>query len=160
MSRLRSKKAMSGIVTVVLLVVLVLVAVAIFWGVLRNLLEEDTGQIEITQKCLNVNVRPTSGSCDALSTDNCNVTITRDAGGDELLLEGVKLIFTDTVTGKSNVTTAKGNIAVLGTKTVPSVGLVDSSSAVLSPTKVEVSAYFLDDSGAENICPGKAPYTF
>ncbi|MFC1710940.1 archaellin/type IV pilin N-terminal domain-containing protein, partial [Nanoarchaeota archaeon] len=85
----KNSKAMSQIVTTVILVVLVLVAIAIVWAVINNLVGGGAEEVDLGAKCLSVDVAATA----VISTTGTsyNVTLQRGAGGDPI--GGVKLVF-------------------------------------------------------------------
>jgi len=142
------KRAMSAIVTTVIIVALALVAIGIVWAVINNILNESSGDVDFSQKCIDSIVSATSASCN--STGGCNVTLERTSGSIDI--GGVKLIFSNSTT-KGSAQTIEGNIAEFGVKSVTSVGVANA-------TKVEVVTYFEDDAGLAKNCPGSTTYNF
>ena len=136
------KRALSTVVTALIIVLLVLVAIGIVWVVVRGVLESGTAQIDIRAKCLQVDVRATA--VDALCGASCTVTLERRAGGDEIA--GVKLVFFEGDTS-GGVSTEPDNIVPLTTKTT-----LPLTTGLTTPDKVEVTAYFTDDSGTDQLC--------
>lgn len=142
---IKNKKAMSQVVTIVIMVVLVLAAVAIIWAVISNLLNDNADQIGLNANCLEIDIQPTMLVCGA---DYCNVTVTRSATGDDI--EGLKisLVYAD---GTGNdVEDYPNNVEKLETVTIPN--LTNNSEI----SKVEVQPYFLTETGEEYICTNKA----
>ena len=138
---MKNQKGLSLIISLLMVVLLIFVAIGIFWFVTRNVLEEGTEQFELGSKCLEVDVRATTASCvDGV----CNVTYTRKAGGDEIA--GIKLVMSDGT--ESYTYDVPGNIEPLDTKTVTGV----NDSAITNPTSVEVAVYFESASGEEQLC--------
>lgn len=149
---MRDKKAMSEIVTTVIMVVLALVAVAVIWTIINNLISEKGAQVVTTSKCTDVTLTVESVSnCVAAG---CDVRVRRGPRGDAI--DGVKVVL-KSATGASDVDTIEGNIPPLQTATLAvDSGTFDATTA----NKVEVTAYFLDDSGIEQNCMSPAVYNF
>ncbi len=152
---MRNKKAMSEIVITVIMVVLALVAVAVIWQIINNLIGEKGTQISVTQKCLDVKLNIQSVS--ACTAESCIVTIRRAAGGDEF--DGVKVVL-KSPTDASKVIDVPGNIEELGTETL-TAAVVGGDDFIASDSNfVEATVYFIDDSGKPQNCPQKAEYNF
>ena len=152
---MRNKKAMSEIVTTVIMVVLALVAVAVIWQIINNLISEKGAQISITQKCLDVKISVSSVSdCTA---DGCTVRVSRAAGGDAF--EGVKVVLKNAA-NSSLVMDYSNNIPELGTVNVPATLDVADPFDASTANKVEVTPYFVDESGQNKFCPSSATYNF
>ena len=146
-----NKKGVSGVVTVVILVALVLVAIGVIWGVVSNLLEEESETVDVQSKCLDLVVRPVSASCDA---SGCDVTIRRTAGGDDL--GGVKIVYFNG-TDYSSVITETDNIGELASQRYTHTS---ADIGINNPNKVEVTPYIRDSTGNERICQNKNSYNF
>jgi flagellin-like protein len=153
---MRNKKAMSEIVTTVIMVVLALVAVAVIWQIINNLISDKGAQVGITQKCLDVKLNVESVSdCTA---DGCTIAIKRSAGGDSFT--GVKVILKSS-TESSKVITIPGNIEELETESLDA-SITDPLDGFDASTanKVEATVYFTDESGQEQNCPSTTTYNF
>ena len=141
------KRGLSAIIVTLILILLAIVAVGVVWVVVNNVLESGEGRVNLGSACLEVDVEPTA----ATSSDGItySVTMTRSAGGDEIA--GVKVIISN-ATG-SYVHTELGNIAPLATKTIPiTMTASEQSGIVPNANKVEVTPYFTDASGNEQLC--------
>jgi hypothetical protein len=150
---IKQKKGLSTVVTTLIIILLVLVAVGIIWIVVRGVIEEGTGGIDYSVKCLEVDVKATNVSCS--SSSSCDIVLTRKAGGDAI--DGVMLVFYNTTDGTSSSTAidVAGNIPPLTTKTT------NKDSGVTSgPDKVNVNAYFLDEKGEAQVCSLTNPFLF
>jgi len=140
---IKNKKGLSAIVITVILVALVLVAVAIVWAVVRDLIGGGVEDIELSAKCLNIDIEATAVDCTIPAS--CSITLTR-TGTNSDEIAGVKLVFgNDTVV--SSVITEEGNIEALAGKTI--TGL---SSEIANPNEVGVTVYFENSLGEEDIC--------
>jgi len=148
-----NKKGLSAVVTTLIIILLVFVAIGIVWVVVKNVIEEGASQIDIGAKCISNVVEATSVDCTDPSA--CDVILKRNTGEDEI--GGVKLVFSEGNTGGNAIDPDIGNLAVLNTIPVT----VDATQGGLTtPDKVEVTIYFLDDSGNENLCPSANPFNF
>src|SRR3989344_7388507 len=113
-----NKKGLSAIIVTLILILLSIVAVGIVWVVVNNILKGETGKVGTGTACLETNVEATRVVNSTLTPNDYAVTLTRDAGGDEI--GGVKLIFSSTWSNKTvtYVYPAAGDIAPLATNTV------------------------------------------
>lgn len=148
---IKRKQGLSAIVTTLIIVLLALVAVGIIWVVISNVIDEGVTQVDLSSKCLKLDIKAVSASC--VSNTDCSVTITRGAGGEDIA--GVKIVFYDGTTG-GDVITSTGTLDVLATR---SISNVDPVLPVI-PNSVKVSPYFIDDSGNTEICPQQATFNF
>ncbi|HKZ34131.1 MAG TPA: hypothetical protein VJ142_02765 [Candidatus Nanoarchaeia archaeon] len=120
------KKGLSTVVTNLLLILLVLVAVGVVWVVVRGILSEGAGEIEISQFTFDLQIQSAY-----VSGTDVVVGVKRNAGGGEL--SGMKFVFS---TGTESVTIDKiGAINELDRKTftftsaeIPGIGMGDEVS--------------------------------
>jgi len=152
---MNNKKAMSEVVTTVIMVVLALVAVAVIWTIINNLISDKGAQIGITQKCLDVklNVESVSGCSGG---NGCNISVKRAAGGDTL--SGVRVVL-KSLTESSRVIDIPTDIEQLGTVTLNATKLDGDGFNSSMTNKVELTVYFEDDSGETQNCPSTVTYT-
>ena len=145
-----NKRGLSAVITTLIIILLVIVAVGIIWVVVRNVIEEGATSIELSTKCLAVDTRATvvNGTTGTLY----DVTLHRTAGGDDI--GGVKLVFFNS-TDNGGVIDSPGNIAPLGTVTRRGI-----DGEILNANKVEVTSYFTDASGIEQLCSQTIPFEF
>jgi hypothetical protein len=140
-----NKRGISTIVVSLMMIVLVLVAVAVVWFTVRNILEGETEQINLGTNCLEVDVRATKLICSGVNNDVCSVTVTRNPGGDDIA--GIKLVFTNSTGDKNYVHDVLGNILSLEAKTEANI-----STEISNVNNVKVVAYFTDFAGNEQLC--------
>jgi hypothetical protein len=141
------KKALSTVVASLLIILLVIVAIGVIWVVLRNTVSEGTGQLDLGAKCLQIDLEATKVECtNSSGWSTCNVTFKRGSGGDEI--GGAKVIFFDSTGDTSKTVDVPGNMAQLETKTETEI----NSTIQTEISKVQISAYFLDESGNEQLC--------
>ena len=149
---MKKTKGLSTIVATLIIILLVLVAVGIIWVVVRNVLEGGAEQITGSYECTTVTVKPTKVVCDAALTGGndgvCDVTYTREAGGDEI--GGIKIILSN---GEETfMKDISGNLNELGTATESNIDTTVGTTITGNITRVETAVYFLDDSGEEHLC--------
>ncbi len=147
---IKNKRGLSAIITTLLIVVLVLVAVGIVWAVVSGLLIGGAEDIELSAKCLNVDVKATAVVCTGADPDICNVTLER-TGTETEAIAGVKLVFRDSTSGtNSGVIQNASNVEALAGRTI-----LDVATTLTAPDSVEVTPYFLDASGNDQLCDQK-----
>jgi len=148
---MENKRGLSAIVATLIIILLVLVAVGIIWVVVRNLLQEGAEQVDISTKCMAVDVRAVSVATVAGEAGNYSVTLRRTAGGEAI--GGVKIsLFNET--GNSGVLDGFLVLSELETRTETVV------AGVTNANKLEFTVYFLDASGNERLCSQTNPYSF
>ena len=157
---MKNNKGLSTVVTTLIIILLVLVAVGIIWGVVNNLLGKSKGTIESSTKCLDLELRATKvieGNASVNSSDmgNYNVTLQRSASGDTEEVYA-KLVFYN-AGGNTPVLDFGEGFLPLETKTAK----INSSNGFTGATKVEVTVFYLDESGIEKLCAsGTTSYSF
>jgi len=144
---MKNKKAMSEIVTTVIMVVLALVAVAVIWQIINNLITDKGAQIGVTQRCLDIKLNVESAVCAA---SGCNVSVKREAGGEDIV--GLKVVLKSPTEGSSNIKDM-GNIDELETMFVTITAVEAAMVDITSSDKVEATAYITDESGQLQNCP-------
>lgn len=144
---LKEKRGLSTIVITLILILLSIVAVGLVWFVVNNIIKGQTKGIDIGTKCINVNIEPTAINCDDADPKVCDITFER-SGTESGEIGGVKIVFRDTVAIKSSeLIDESGNIQVLVGKTIN-----DVNTGLTAPDRVEVTTYFKDASGKEQLC--------
>lgn len=149
---MKSKKGLSTVVTTLIIILLVLVAVGIIWGVVNNLLGKSTGTIEISTKCLDVDVKATKVVDNGDGGVTYNVTLKRSPSGEGDV--GAKLAFFNSA-GNSEIIDFGEMLSALETSTQAlTVNYANS-------TWVEVTPYFLDtETNKETLCPTTTKFEF
>ncbi len=139
---MNDKRGLSAIITTLLVVVLVLVAIGIVWGVVSGLLRSGAEDIELSAKCLNIDVRATIIDCN--TNPACLIKLIRTGSNNEEI-GGVKLVFFEG-TVSSGVIDKKGNVPSLVGKSLVGDNPLDE------PDLLEVTPYILSSSGKEKLC--------
>src|SRR3989344_1483095 len=142
---IKDKKGLSAVVTTLILVLLVIVAIAIIWAVIRPLLTNP--DIDIRQKCIENIVTPKeiicskAGSCTTMKVERVGT------GDDEIA--GV-IVGVEGDKGKATITD-KSALELGGIITV-NIGGMASTIIGTNPKKVEARVYFLNDANEEKKC--------
>ncbi len=147
-----NQRGLSTIVITLILILLSIVAVGLVWFVVNNILKSGTGGIDLGAKCLNVNVEAKKVEC---TGGSCDVTLKR-TGTESEAIAGVKLVFRDsTAEASSSVIDEPGNIEILAGRIINGI-----ATGLTAPDKIEVTAYFEDDSGKEQLCSQTNSFEF
>ena len=149
-----NKKGISAIIVTLLMIVLSLVAVGAVWVVINNVLGSGTSQVGLGTKCLDVDIRATTikdttpPATPSTSTEwgtNYDLTLTRSAKGEAI--GGVKIVLSNR-TANSEVLDFGVALAPLETKKQALI----LTNKVANATKVEITPYFIDASGNQQLC--------
>ena len=147
---MKNKRGLSAIVATLIIILLVLVAVGIIWVVVRNLIDTGAEQIEISTKCLAVDLRAVSVV--PVSGEDYTVTLRRASGGE--MIDGVKI----------SVFNTTDNSGVLDPVNFEDMDVLETKSGVVTAVenadRMEYTAYFLDDSGNKVPCGQTSSYSF
>jgi len=153
---MESKRGLSAIVATLLIILLTLVAVGVIWVVIRNVVQSGAEQIDINTKCVAVTL--SAVTVNETSSGIYNVTLRRasDSEGDL----GVKVnVFSGATTSSGPIDFgAVGDLDALGTVT----RTIDTTTAttVAGGDNIEFTAFFLDDSGNEQLCSQTGEFSF
>jgi flagellin-like protein len=147
---MKNNKGLSAVVTTLIIILLTIVAIMIIWGVVRGLLDNSSNTIDKSTKCLEIDIQATKVI--NTSDGNYSVTVTRTAGGEDII-EGLEIILSSDTDASDVLDTAEG-FAPMNMKTysIYKLGLANVTTA-------RVSAYFTDDNGEKQRCP-ETTYTF
>ena len=137
------KRGMSAVITTLIIILLVIVAVAIIWVVVKNLLTRGAGQIELAQKCRDVDFTVKKVVADG---DDYIITLSRTSAGENST--GVKFVLSNG-THYSEPIDFGYKLTPLATKT----NLTIDATGVLDANQIEMTSYFMNDKGGEDLCP-------
>ena len=144
------KKGLSAVVTTLIIILLVLVAVGIIWTVVRNVVETGASKIDISTKCLDIDIRAVSVTPVVGEAGNYSVTLERMSGREEI--GGVKInFFNDT---DSSGVLNFGAIAELDEETV------EMETDLLNANRIRYTVYFKDESGNDISCSQTGEFNF
>lgn len=153
---MKSKKGLSTIVVTLIIIVLSLVAVGVVWVVVRNLITTGSEGIDISNKCLHIDLEASKVNCSSVGASRiCDVKLSRSGTGTDAL-GGVKLIFKNSTAG-----TSSGLIDLSG-DVQPLVGLTKTgmNTTLSGVNEVDVTPYFLDEANNPKLCDQQTmPFT-
>ena len=158
---MKNKKGLSDVIGTLMIILLVVVAVALLWIPVRNLINNSSEKFDGGTKCLDVDVQVTkvvraNDNADLTTNPNrnkiYNVTIERFDNG-AFDINGVDLAFENSAGTANHVSEIMLNIPALKilTKKV-------TLSRNLVPTKVKVNAFFISEKGKKFACPNQQVY--
>jgi len=153
---MESKKGLSTIVVTLIIILLSLVAVGVVWVVVRNLITSGSQGVEINAKCLNINLEVSKVNCSSAGVSRiCDVKLMRSGTGTDAIA-GVKLIFKNSTAGTSSgLLSIAGDIQPLVGKTQTGI-----NTTLTGTNEVDVTPFFQDASGNEQLCSQPSPFTF
>jgi hypothetical protein len=165
-----NKRGLSTVVTTLIIVLLVLVAVGIIWGVVNNLLDKGSDTVDSFGTCLNVDINAegvainetTLGSGDF---DVYEVTMKRSPVGDGEFGAKVRFYTGDGIVSSAYDTVGDGSANLFGAFDVDTAKFTINTEdfAALSGknyTKLEVLPYYLDEQGNEKLCTTPFEFNF
>ncbi|MEK6760301.1 MAG: hypothetical protein AABX93_00065 [Nanoarchaeota archaeon] len=143
------KRGLSTIIVTLLIIVLSLAGIGILGVIIQNLIKEGASDVDLSSKCLEVDVALTKTDCNpGTNGDDCDITVIRNDNGDDIA--GLKLVLTNETATTNYRYDAVGNIDPLETKTFSVTG-----TGISDVNKVDVVTYFKDETGNEQLCPLK-----
>ena len=149
MAKQMNKKAMSEIITTVIMVVLVLVAVGVVWTIVNGLIKGKAGEVDFTAKCLELDITIENALCTGTT---CDVVLKRGTKG--TTPSGFIFVFSNETASAQDDEEAQ--LEILETSTFHLSGII-----LNNVNKVEVRAYYLDELEEKEICPqAMASYNF
>ena len=153
---MRNKKGLSTIVVTLIIILLSLVAVGVVWVVVRNLITTGSEGIDISSKCLKINLEASKVNCSSVGVSRiCDVRLTRSGTGTDAL-GGVKLVFKNSTSGtNSPLIDVAGDVPPLIPRTQTGI-----NTTLPGVNEVDVTAYFLDQSNNQKFCDQQTmPFT-
>lgn len=138
---MNNKRGLSAIVITLMLILLAFVAVGIIWAVVNNIVTRGAEEIDATSKCLEIDFEQGVLDCSAgTSGDDCDVTVERKAGGDDVA--GIKIVLTNSSAQTNYIHDEPGNINPLEVKTV-----IVTETGILNINEVNIVPYLEDSAG-------------
>jgi flagellar basal body-associated protein FliL len=150
-----NKKGLSNIIATVLIVLLALAAVAIVWSFIRPGIDQTGVGIDVANKCLNTELKPTGCSIDGTATADVTVQLLR---GD---VSGMKVVFDDgTLTEVETSDDSESPENTLETKTNEYTVGDSITDLGAKPIKVKVAAVVKDADNNDHTCdPSPTEFT-
>ena len=153
---IHNKRGLSEVVSTLIIILLVLVAIGIVWVVVSNVLQSGASQTEIGAKCLQVDVKANAVNCASNNvTWECDVTYNRKSGGDAI--DGIKIVLSNGL--ESSTASVAGNVAPLDVRTQSNINTT-IVIANAEPSSAQIAAFFIDDSGNEQVCNPTGAFEF
>ncbi len=147
---MKNRRGLSTIVTTLIIILLVLIATAIIWSVVDNLLSKNTEAMGTSAMCMEVSIRATTIVNNSLT--NYSVTLSRTSSGpDEFFY--AKLVFSND-TDSSNPLDFSIGLKPLYSKKE------NIESGILDANKLEITPYYKDESGKTYLCPTTSSFKF
>ncbi len=149
---INNKQGLSDIILTLIMILLVLVAVGVVWAVASGVINRGAGKVDLGTRCLDVDIRATA--LRENSPGNYSLILVRSAGGEKVA--GVKVVLFGNLNNTGVINGA--GLDPLETRTV----IIDStaSGGLTNATKVEITPYFKDDSGKEQLCSTTTKFSF
>jgi hypothetical protein len=149
---IQNKKGLSDIVVTLIIIVLALVAIGGVWFVVRNVLNTGGQGVDLGAKCLNANLEIQKVNCATPAA--CTATLGKT--GSEVIT-GVKFVFKDAAgtSGTGMPLTQSGDVPNLAGKSYTAL-----DSGLTAPKTLEVTPYFTDASGKEQLCSSTVKYSW
>ena len=140
---MNNRRAVSGVITTLLLITVAIVAIGIVALVILNAVGSGEQTIDFSQKCLGAQFKINSAE---ISAGNCDVVVERIAGLSTENVDGIILTVNNDAakvldSGTNLVSTA--TLKVLTCATAP---------AITSITQVDGVPYFLKEDGTKHLC--------
>jgi hypothetical protein len=153
------KRGLSTIVITLIIILLSLVAVGIVWVVVKNIIVGGGAGIEINSKCLATEVIASSVNCsNGVTNKFCTISFTREGTGSDPI-DGVKLVFKNSTSGvSSGLISIAGDVAPLVGKRV--IGQDTGLTIANGVNSLDLSVYFKDSAGADQLCSQVKTATF
>ncbi len=129
---------MSGVVTTVIMIGLVIAAIGIVWALVSNIIESEAESIDYSQKCLGVNLNIETLNCNG---NECNITLKRQAASKSTQFDGVGITLeSDAETTDEQI--IEENIATSKTMTIETDVDVNNAKARIYFNKENNEKYF------------------
>ena len=147
---MENTKGLSAVVTTLIIILLVLVAVGIVWVVVRGVVDQGSEQLELSSRCLAIDLEAVSVVPVSGEDGNYTVTLKRNAGGEDLGGVKVTLFNSTDNSGVADFGTAPAELATESQKVV----------GVTGAERLEYTAFFTDASGNEQLCSQTNTFNF
>ena len=144
---IKNKQGMSAVVTTLIIILLVIVALGIIWVVVKNVIEGGVEQVDLSTKCREVEVNAVKLTNTTIVGTGYDLTLKRTGAGDEEI-GGIKLVFFNDTTNSEVI---DFGYALPPLETYKQS--VTLTTAVTNANKIDMTVWFLNDLGTEDLCP-------
>ena len=155
----KDKRGLSAIIATLLIILLTLVSVGIIWVVIRNVVEDSAGQIEISQKCISVQLSAVAVN-ETVTPGVYDVTLSRGSDSEGDL--GVKV----NVFQGSSLSSGVIDFGIFGELDSPGTltRQIDTNTApatlVAGGDNIEFTVFFVDAEGTNQFCSQSGEFNF
>ncbi len=144
----RGKKGLSTIVTTLIIILLVLAAIGIIWGPIRNLLSNSSSSLSQTS-CFSLNIQATKVNYTGTAGQYVITLQRQDTGNSGIGSAGAYLVFYNSSTNNANPIDFEGSTGYVsgshGMFTSPyQVQTATFSTGIVNATRLDVTAYYTD----------------
>lgn len=156
---IKNSRGLSDIVITLIIILLAMVGIGAVWFVVNGLLQSGTAGIASSAACLALNMEIRQVKCaNGTVNQTCNVTIAR-TGTESEPIGGVKMVFFDEDTQiSSSLIDVSGNIEPLVGKRLTNFDAMIANENV--PDLIQITPYFTDDSGNQQLCSQTTSFEF
>ncbi|MEK6800364.1 MAG: hypothetical protein AABY05_00365 [Nanoarchaeota archaeon] len=143
------KKGLSSVIATVLIVLLSLVAVTLLWTFIRGGIEQSSSAVEVSNKCLNTEIRPTNCVVDK-TAGNADVIVRSTRGEAEKLV-----LILERNDGTTSVSAVSTDVPANTLETKPLNDVPFAANFIVPGTdtfKLKVAAVFTDSTGKDAFC--------
>lgn len=140
------KRALSGIVTSLILIVLVLVAAGIVWAVYNSLIKGSADEAGLSAKCLGISLSVSNLTC---YTDGCGAMVVREDSSNTKF-DGFEYSFVNPSKG-TDYADSSGNLAVKKMVSTPDMTLAGTGNTAKA-TEFRMRVYFNKENGDKYYC--------
>ena len=150
---MKNKKAVSDVITTVLIILLVLAAVAIIGGILLRNIGDAGSKIETQTACLDLDVKPTKCTKATTVATSAIVFVSRGGRGSDAVISDLTFLFEDT--SSKAVTTVVGSATTPIYTSSPLKALETKSYSATVPASnlnVRTAATITGSDGKKSVC--------
>ena len=149
---------MSAVVTTLIIILLVIVALGIIWVVIKNVLTRGTEQVELATKCREVDIEIVKVTDTLGDGTDYDITIKRTGAGETIA--GIKVLLYNTTDNTNSDVLTDFDTDIEPLRTVEETGIDTSSNPVIGADKIDITPYFKDGAGEEELCPNTITKNF
>ena len=156
---MKNTKGLSGVITTLIIILLVIAAIGIIWAVVNPFIKGSGDDIASQTDCMALDIRIDRAVCNATG-DACSITLKRGSGGKEIT--GVKLLFYNELGTESyayDFVTTDFSENSLATTTATTINPNTGENGMLeNATTLSIVPYFTDGSGNPAYCSETGSY--
>lgn len=153
---MKNTKGLSGVITTLIIILLVIAAIGIIWAVVNPFIKGAGDDIASQTDCMALDIKVQKAVCEA-SGDNCNVTLKRGSdGGKEIA--GVKLLFYNADETNSYSYDFAEDISENDLSTTNTTTIDPKTDMGENATTLSIVPYFTDGSGNPAYCDETGSY--